>query len=71
MGVRISDPRHVTLYCSVEGVAFGPVFEDSLEAEEFLEWFRTTGGPTDPRSVPHSELMLAYAKWKSTAKEEE
>jgi hypothetical protein len=58
MGVRISDPRHVTIYCSVTGRAFGPVFGDSLEAEEFLRWL-----PGDAREYTTEELESQYREW--------
>jgi hypothetical protein len=34
-----SDPK-VALYDSVTGFAFGPVFEDSDDANAFLAWYR-------------------------------
>jgi hypothetical protein len=40
MGVRITDERHVALYDSTTGIAFGPTFESADEAEAFLVWYR-------------------------------
>jgi hypothetical protein len=59
MGTRISDPGHVTLYDSVDGVAFGPVFGDSFEAQEFLEWLRERDG-RDPREMNARALSEKY-----------
>ena len=63
MGVRISDPRHVCLYCSTSGTAFGPVFADSLEAEEFLGWLPAGD---DPRDMRDDKLLSLYQQWKET-----
>ena len=40
-GTRINEGDGITgavLYCSTSGLAFGPVFTDGDEAEEFLAW---------------------------------
>lgn len=59
MGVRISDSRSVCLYCSTEGVAFGPVFEDEYEAEAFLDFL----GERDARSLTPSELVREHCRF--------
>lgn len=59
MGVRISDPRHVCLYDPVSGTAFGPVFSDALEAEDFLEWL----GGRDPRDIREPRLLVMFERW--------
>lgn len=41
MSVRITgSDGSVALYDSTTGVAFGPIFENEDQADEFLEWFR-------------------------------
>lgn len=62
MGIRISDPTHVILYDSVTGVAFGPVFADSWEADEFLRWLTENEWP-DARKLAPQTLMILYAKF--------
>lgn len=59
MGVRISDSRSVCLYCSTEGVAFGPVFEDEHEAEAFLDFL----GDRDARTLTPSELVREHCRF--------
>ena len=41
MGVRVSNRTNVCLYCSTTGLAFGPVFASSFDAEDFLSWWNT------------------------------
>jgi hypothetical protein len=40
--------------------AFGPVFGDEFEAEEFLKWLPDH---TDPRQYPRNELDNLYSEW--------
>jgi len=41
MGVRIiSDKSAAALYDSTTGYAFGPIFDDEWEAEDFLDWLK-------------------------------
>lgn len=41
MGVHITaDESKVALFDSVSGMAFGPVFNDSDEAQGFLDWLK-------------------------------
>lgn len=58
MGVRIlqgDDYDGACLYCSVSMWAFGPIFENHDQAQEFLDWLST-----DPRSLNDSELRHRY-----------
>ena len=53
MGVRIlSGEYHSCLYCSTTDWAFGPLFDDDAEAEDFIEWL----GNVDPRLLTDKEL---------------
>jgi hypothetical protein len=46
MGVRILEGDGMAvLYCSTSMWAFGPIFEDGDQPQEFLEWL----GKNDPR----------------------
>lgn len=45
----------VALFDSTSGLAFGPVFDTELEAEEFLEHL-TSIGERDPRVIPGVDL---------------
>jgi hypothetical protein len=73
MGVRIlqGDKSHdgAVLYCSVSMWAFGPVFEDEDEAQQFLNWL-----DVDPRKLSEPELHVKYLEFlereKSTDDEE-
>jgi hypothetical protein len=42
MGVHLSSTeKKVALFCSVTGIAFGPIFDDDEEAISFVEWFES------------------------------
>ena len=62
MGVRITDRSHVCLYCSTDGTAFGPVFADEHEAQDFLDWLASKTF-VDPRAIPVGELLALYSEW--------
>ena len=65
MGVHVSDRTNVCLYCSTTGIAFGPVFASSFDAEDFLDWFSKNSVSPDPRDLTPTELVVAYAKWQA------
>ena len=69
MGVRIIESNSPTdsyavIYCSVSMTAFGPVFSDAFEAEEFLEWL-----PEDARRYSSNELDCKYAEFREHREE--
>jgi hypothetical protein len=71
MGIRIIDnPREgAAFYCSVTDTAFGPVFHDRYEAQEFLDWL-----PEDPRRFSNEELwdkLIEFREEKAEAEENE
>jgi hypothetical protein len=66
MGVRITSQENVSaLFDSVSGVAFGPVFEDEFEAEEFLAWYAEQGR-VDLRLLPGPEVERAVGDFHRT-----
>lgn len=64
MGVRITGPRDesAALYDSVTGIAFGPVFEDWLEAQAFLDWLKERGHE-DARALSAATLVSEHDAW--------
>jgi hypothetical protein len=54
------------LYCSTTMWAFGPIFKDRDEAEEFLDWPKV-----DPRSLADNQLETKYAVFLVRTKEDE
>jgi hypothetical protein len=65
MGVRIVEDvgaDMAVLYCSTSMWAFGPVFEDSEQAEDFLDWL-----PMDARTLSNSELEAKHDEWRKTS----
>ena len=66
MGVRVTGSRdaEVAIYDSVSGVAFGPVFTTTEEAEAFLAHLELIG-ERDPRVIPVAELCVLAAEWKA------
>ena len=60
MGVRIiAGDDYAALYCSTTMTAFGPVLNDSEEAEGFLEWL-----PDDARSYSEPELEQKLSEFR-------
>jgi hypothetical protein len=78
MGVRVtqSGNDHATLYDSTSMQAFGTVFDNQYEAEDFLEWHQKMGGQkfwfgneelcftTDVRAYRPGELKFIYDMYK-------
>lgn len=63
MGVRItSDEDKAALFDSVSGWAFGPTFDNSDEAEDFIR-FCEEAGLADLRTVPEPDLVTAHESW--------
>ncbi len=63
MSVRITDTRNVALYDSVTGIAFGPIFDTSDDAEAFLLFLEAIGDG-DARKLLPAELILRHNMWK-------
>jgi len=55
MSVRITTREQAVLYDSVNGIAFGPVFDSQLEASDFVEWL-----PKDARIYTSADLVELY-----------
>ena len=68
MSVRTTDERHVALYDSVTGLAFGPTFESTEHAEDFLryfaDWDESDHPVSDPRSARPGNLAAAHGEWR-------
>jgi hypothetical protein len=64
MGVRITNATEAVLYCSTTMWAFGPVFADYDEAEEFLTWSRENVAG-DLRLLTDAELEKVAADWRA------
>jgi len=79
MGVRISNNEHVTLYDSVTGLAFGPVFDSNDNAGDFLNFLQESYDEErkfnlnkewvryhyDPRVYNHIELEVVFGIWQN------
>ena len=61
MGLRIlkGDDGYQCLYCSTTDWAFGPIFYDNEETQDFLDWLGK-----DARSLKDNELAHAVANWR-------
>lgn len=65
MGVRVTTPTGpFALYDSVTGIAFGEVFEDRQEAEDFAEWATNESGK-DLRTLTGVALAQLRVDWLS------
>ncbi len=60
MSVRTTHEHAVCLYDSVTGLAFGPVFEDESQADEFIDWLTV-----DPRSYTSEQLAAKFLQYKA------
>ena len=67
MGVRILEDRdgYKCLYCSTTMVAFGNIFYENEDVEEFLEWLKE-----DARRFTHKGLENKIYAWRLTQLEE-
>lgn len=66
MGCRITSEGEAVLYDSTNGMAFGPVFKDMYEAEDFLAFCSHRAGEDgdgDPRELTPAELAAALDKF--------
>ncbi len=66
MGCRILEGENqegAVLYCSTTGWAFGPLFEDRLDAESFLDWL-SARETRDPRNLKDSELADYFSDFR-------
>jgi len=64
MGVRIledKDDGYKCLYCSVTMWAFGPIFYENEDVDEFLEWLKI-----DPRKFKDKDLENKVYEWRKT-----
>ena len=62
MGVQILEDKeygYKCLYCSTTMVAFGGIFYEEEDVEEFLEWLKV-----DPRLLTNQELENKVYEWR-------
>lgn len=62
VGVTQTGVAKAALYCNTDRIAFGPVFENQYDAEEFLTHL-TEIGERDPRDIPALELVKIAQEW--------
>jgi len=62
MAVRIIDGTdgYKVLYCSTTMTAFGPIFYEEDDVEDFLEWL-----PQDARLYTQGELDFKVYEWRN------
>ena len=62
MGVHILEDKdgQKALYCSTTMHAFGPIFYEDDDPEDFLEWLK----PYDPRNLADQVLENKYYEWR-------
>jgi hypothetical protein len=62
MGIRVTDGMQVALFDSVTGFAFGIVFDDVADADDFLEWVEEQD-LSDPRDWTDAQFEQEYNNW--------
>ena len=62
MGVSYIENKDMekALYCNTTMQAFGPIFYEDDDVDDFLEWLK----PVDPRRLTQQELDNKYYAWK-------
>ena len=55
----------VALYDSTSGLAFGPLFDNAGDAQDFLDHLEHIG-ERDPRLIPAHELSELKYEWEET-----
>ena len=64
-GVKINeqDQTAAVMYCSTTGMAFGPVFNNAAEIEDFMKWLEVNRTRWMSRTLPGCHLRdIAYEK---------
>ena len=67
MSVQVLEDRETgyqLMYCSTTMWAFGPIFYDDEDVEEFLGWL-----PKYPRTYSDTELEIKVSEWRSISEE--
>lgn len=64
-GIKINsfNQSGAVLYCSTSGEALAPMFDNGVEAQNFLDWLTV-----DPRQILPEELMSRFAEWRQIGK---
>lgn len=68
MGVRIirdKEQGYSVMYCSTTMWAFGGVFYDDEEPDDFIDWLKDTDHK-DPRELKDNELENKIYEWRRT-----
>jgi hypothetical protein len=63
MAVVFTDERTIALVDSVTGLAFGPTFDSTDHASDFLKWLAYTG-QEDARAITPANLQALYVAWR-------
>jgi hypothetical protein len=72
MGVRITSIEgKVALYDSVSMTAFGPVFDDDMDAEDFLGYVEKHTNGADLRALPHERIEELHSAWQDEVEAEQ
>ena len=57
--LRDTEDGSKAMYCTTTDWAFGPIFGEDEEPDEFLDWL-----VTDPRKLTDPQLILKVAEWR-------
>lgn len=76
MGVRVlrgnnegDSNGYSCLYCSTTMWAFGGIFNEDEEPEDFLKWLQENTG-IDPRKFTDKEMEIKMAEWRTINNEQ-
>lgn len=62
--IQTTDPSHVCMFDSVTGLAFGPVFADQDEIEDFIRW-ADDRGEVELRRQNGRDLSILQIRFRS------
>jgi len=71
MGIEIltdGDTNQSVMFCNTSGIAFGPVFGEDEDPQEFLNWLEYRGF-TDARRL--EDLSIHVDRWRKQVEENE
>lgn len=64
MGIRNTEhEKKVAMFDSSSGLAFGPVFDDVNDLDDFLDWASAQISGTDLRLLPVDELTTLHNRF--------
>lgn len=65
------DTNQSVMFCNTSEIAFGPVFGEDEDPQDFLDWLADSQGYTNPRRLKVNDLVDWVDKWRKQVEENE